>query len=346
MGGESRFDGDALCADVDGLAANTEYSVRVQACTSQGCGSSAPTQAVTRCAAPKQVVPAVLQPAARSIFVAWSPPAKANCEDTRYRLRYLPTGSLEEPIIVFTDRARNATISGLLPHREYSFQVEAINDVGATTGVFLATATLEAAPEAVAAPSLERKTDTEVFVSWAVPDSPNGVIVKYFVVLNGVDIVETTGTLHLARGLLPDTEYSFVLRACTAAGCTTGPAAIISTPTRPPAGLLAPSVSDVTGRAFRVTWAAPSQPNGIITGFTVNVRACTPGVLCSGPPTLRLDAAADARSAIIEQGVLPFTVYEVQVVATNKAGATSSVWTRSFSDNGVVTLLRTRAVGE
>lgn len=83
----------SLCATLDGLEPNTVYSLRVQACTSEGCGTSPTITATTRCAVPRSNVPSSLEPTATAVAVAWDAPATPRCSLTLYRLEVSAKGA-------------------------------------------------------------------------------------------------------------------------------------------------------------------------------------------------------------------------------------------------------------
>ena len=82
-------------------------------------------------------------------------------------------------------------------------------------------------PSSVQPPALVAESSTQIRVSWSLPLSPNGAIVRYTVFRVGGQ--DSTGEVQVASaptpgsalvgGLLPFVEYFFVLEACTALGC-------------------------------------------------------------------------------------------------------------------------------
>ena len=64
--------------------------------------------------------------------------------------------------------------------------------------------------------------------------------------------------------LMPYTEYSVSVAACTAGGCTRSLPTSTRTAPRIPAAQAPPTVTNVTTTSIDIAWTPPGQPNGKI----------------------------------------------------------------------------------
>ncbi|XP_029434051.1 ephrin type-A receptor 3 isoform X2 [Rhinatrema bivittatum] len=123
----------------------------------------------------------------------------------------------------------SVTVTDLLAHTNYTFEIEALNGVSGS-GVFsrqfaaVIITTNQAAPSPVTIIRKERTSRNSITLSWQEPDHPNGIILDYEVKYYEKE-QETSYTILRARGtnvsigaLKPDTTYVFQIRARTAAG--------------------------------------------------------------------------------------------------------------------------------
>ncbi|XP_029434050.1 ephrin type-A receptor 3 isoform X1 [Rhinatrema bivittatum] len=124
----------------------------------------------------------------------------------------------------------SVTVTDLLAHTNYTFEIEALNGVSGS-GVFsrqfaaVIITTNQAAPSPVTIIRKERTSRNSITLSWQEPDHPNGIILDYEVKYYEKQEQETSYTILRARGtnvsigaLKPDTTYVFQIRARTAAG--------------------------------------------------------------------------------------------------------------------------------
>ncbi|XP_017309367.1 ephrin type-A receptor 7 isoform X1 [Ictalurus punctatus] len=124
----------------------------------------------------------------------------------------------------------SVTISELLPHANYTFEVEAVNgvsDLSRTQRLFAAVsiATSQAAPSQVSEVIKERVLEHSVQLSWQEPEHPNGVITEYEIKYYEKDqkdriysTVKSKSTSATVNNLKPSTAYVFQIRAFTSAG--------------------------------------------------------------------------------------------------------------------------------
>ncbi|KAM9495713.1 ephrin type-A receptor 7 isoform 3-T3 [Clarias gariepinus] len=124
----------------------------------------------------------------------------------------------------------SVTISELLPHANYTFEVEAVNgvsDLSRTQRLFAAVsiATSQAAPSQVSEVIKERVQEHSIQLSWQEPEQPNGVITEYEIKYYEKDqkdriysTVKSRSTSATVNNLKPSTAYIFQIRAFTSAG--------------------------------------------------------------------------------------------------------------------------------
>lgn len=70
----------------------------------------------------------------------------------------------------------------LQPYTTYEYCVTAQNSVGSVASPWSLIRTLEAAPEAIQPPNAKATSAYSLFLSWAAPSIPHGIIVKYVII--------------------------------------------------------------------------------------------------------------------------------------------------------------------
>ncbi|XP_051951311.1 ephrin type-A receptor 7 isoform X1 [Xyrauchen texanus] len=157
------------------------------------------------------------------------------------------------------------TITDLLSHANYTFEVEAVNgvsDLSRTQRLFAAVsiATSQAAPSQVSEVIKERVQQHSVQLSWQEPEQPNGVITEYEIKYYEKDqkdriysTVKSKSTSATVNNLKPSTAYVFQIRAFTAAGYGTfGPRLEVTTK------------EESTGSGEQTTTVISSEQNPVI----------------------------------------------------------------------------------
>ncbi|XP_028824457.1 ephrin type-A receptor 7-like isoform X7 [Denticeps clupeoides] len=143
------------------------------------------------------------------------------------------------------------TITDLLAHANYTFEVEAVNgvsDLSRTQRLFasVSIATSQAAPSQVSELIKEKVQQRSVQLSWQEPEQPNGVITEYEIKYYEKDqkdriysTVKSKSTSATVNNLKPSTAYVFQIRAFTAAGYGTfGPRLEVTTKEEPSATIV------------------------------------------------------------------------------------------------------------
>ena len=218
------------------------------------------------------------------------------------------------------------------PGVQYSYILQANSEAGGTnstsTTIIMPLKTPQGIPPASNVTVLDAYS---IYVEWEAPNQPNGFIDQYFVLLNpgtkdedkiGVDLA----TNHVARGLLPYTEYTVRIQACVSGvenGCGTGPGQTVTTFEAPPMNQPPPRLTAKGPSLVYVEWGPPDNPNGIITQYQVlrrNSGAIDPGILIQAAPGM------DSSFNNAGPELIPYTEYEYRIVAVNAQGDTTSPW--------------------
>lgn len=112
---------------------------------------------------------------------------------------------------------------------------------------------------------------TSIEVSWVAPPSPNQPITRYEVFRNNQllrQVSAETTTIN-DENVRPSTTYSYFVRGFNDAGSSDSEAVSVTTEESAPSGVAAPSVTVISAEQVRVTWSAPSQPNGQIISYSL-----------------------------------------------------------------------------
>lgn len=334
--------GNRFTANVTGLSPFTVYLLEVEACNTAGCVFSDPVIVTTGEAAPQGLsAPFVAAFSARSVVVQWSVPSFPNGIVLFYYIQRILDNSGLAPVTVSKLSVKNLTrltffdSSGdLFPFTSYLYRIVAENSAGLSISPYSNVTTREAAPSGVIAPTVTPRSSTALDVTWNSPLQPNGIIVSYElkrvqtsdgqVVLRRFD-ANRFGTT--ATGLRPFTNYTFVLTACTAAGCKESDSALALTLEAPATGLNPPVVSPSTPRSptqLFVFWDAPSQPNGELVRYEL-YRKNIDSASGNGTAFQRVTLTDPTLTSIVDTGLNVYSRYQYQVVFVNRAGSTRSV---------------------
>ena len=311
--------------DVLGLAPNTQYFYRVQACNTAGCSPySTEANATTPQVAPGS--PSGLTATAVSaaqINLSWNA-ATGTVNAYRIERKTGAAGTYAKLDSVFSPTTTYQN-SGLAPATQYYYRVSACNTAGCSAPSTENNATtLPNPPSAPSGLTATTASSTQINIAWTA--SATGPVTRYYVERSTgggafavIDSLTSNNTSYQNSGLSPGTQYTYQVRACNAAGCSgySNTASATTTPVIPgvPTGLAASTVSDTQ---INLTWNAAtgfvesyllerrtSAPNSsqIIatlpantlsysnTGLTsatqyfYRVRACNTGAGCSNPST-------------------------------------------------------------
>ncbi|KAJ8007502.1 hypothetical protein DPEC_G00118160 [Dallia pectoralis] len=201
--------------------------------------SDPPNMACTRPpSAPRNAISNVNE---TSVFLEWAVPEETGGrKDIRYHIlcrkisvdsqRYEECDSAVRFLPERSGLRKNSVmVVDLLAHTNYTFEVEAVNDVSELTNadrqfVSLNVTTNQAAPSPVSVVRKENSRRNSISLSWQNPDRPNGIILEYEIKYfeknqdTSYTIIKSKQTEILADALKPSSVYIFQIRARTSAG--------------------------------------------------------------------------------------------------------------------------------
>jgi len=167
----------------------------------------------------------------RNVTASWQTPSMANGRITEYRLISTNSGNAAEVVncqgIIFMCK-----VGDLRPYTEYNFTVEACTNGGCARGNATTILTLPILPDFQPAPNVTSLLGGRaVTVEWDEPPEPNGRILRYELYMRAAPFT-SGGVLKFnsspahdsdqfnfrktnVTGLMPFTEYEFMVRAYT-----------------------------------------------------------------------------------------------------------------------------------
>ena len=176
-----------------------------------------------------------------------------------------------------------------------------------------------------------------IISSYNITRAPSNTFVISFPDITAPNVTYTDSTL------LPVTNYTYTITACTSAGCTTSVEATETTLEGPPTSLLPPTTETLSESSISVSWQPPAYPNGQLLGYRL-LRASIGYISSSPTPScceqLQKNISLDSNCALVSQspastlsytdtGLGAFSFYRYCVIVFNAAGSTHS----NFSDS-------------
>ncbi|XP_041108645.1 usherin [Polyodon spathula] len=199
------------------------------------------------------------------IQLNWKPPAQPNGIIIHYIILRDGSERFRGTEYSFTDTG------GIQPYQEYFYQLRVCTVVGCTDSSKVVAVTVQGVPENVHPPTVTALGPTDLQLSWRVPAKPNGIIKEYQVIQTGRGLIYTDGAGRMqctVTGLQPHTNYSFMVKACTSAGCSASQPSIGRTLQAAPQGVWSgPRHVVVSSDVVELYWNEPSKPNGIISQY-------------------------------------------------------------------------------
>ncbi|XP_066526697.1 usherin [Hoplias malabaricus] len=199
------------------------------------------------------------------IQLNWSPPMQPNGEILHYSILRDGQERYRGNEHSFTDAG------GIRPFQEYTYKLRACTSVGCTESSKVLVVTVQGVPEGLTPPAVRALGPTSLYISWTPASKPNGIIQEYHLNQTGVGLIHkhTHGEMeYTLTGLQPHTYYSFLLIACTAAGCGTSNISTAHTLEDAPEGVwMVPRHVLVNSSSVELYWSEPSKPNGLLTQY-------------------------------------------------------------------------------
>ncbi|KYO43601.1 usherin isoform J [Alligator mississippiensis] len=308
----------------------TLYTLALEACTVAGCTRSSPQPIQTDEAPPaSQLAPVIQSVNATNIELSWSEPINPNGKIIHYEVIHRCTkenasgnrATTVDEKIVFTEYnvGSNTFIyndKGLQPWTRYEYKIRVWNSAGYADSSWSVAKTSQAAPKGLAAPKLYHVAHkpNKVLISWVSPEEPNGVLQSYKLQRN--DILypfsfDAKTFNYTEEDLLPYSEYSYAVVACTMGGCSTSELAKIRTLEAAPALVNPPSLQAISATQINASWSPPQVQNGEITKYILKLNNEEYFV---GKSLLSL----------LISNLQPYTQYDFSLVVCTNGGCTSS----------------------
>jgi predicted phage tail protein len=278
-----------------GLTTGTTYIYRISAINSVGT-SNPSTEAVatpTKTSSPPKNIPpnpptnlTATTYSGTQINLSWNPPASNGGPPViGYKIQYsLDSGSFTNLISNSGTAATGYSHTGLSTGHTYTYEVFAINSVGASNSSSSASAVtiqVSSAPYAPTSLTANPASSTSISLSWTVPQNDGGSqITGYKIEVKiGSDsytvLVANTGsssTSYLHKGLITGTTYTYRVSAINSIGTSVPSyeASAIPTKTYVPSDVTAIAVSPTQ---IILSWIPPSETYGqVINGYRIDQK--------------------------------------------------------------------------
>ncbi|XP_059204973.1 usherin [Centropristis striata] len=271
---------------VEGLSPWSRHILRLQACTAQGCGKGPMVEMRTLEMAPEgPILLELTNQSSRSLRARWTAPPRPN-GNLSYTLYYKSKDG-DGVLDGSTAAGGWLSVTDLQPYTNYSFWIRGCNTQGCVESLPLSVTTPPAAPDGLSPPSLAHATSASLNVSWSAPAHSNAPgPLRYSLQMRTspqrpvIRLMEnaTDSFSYHVEGLSPYNQYMFRVVVSHMHGQTVGPWAALRTAEDSPGPVDTPTVSGLHPRSVTITWAPPSQPNGIIINYTIYI---CPNSICS-----------------------------------------------------------------
>ncbi|XP_053568734.1 usherin [Bombina bombina] len=225
----------------------------------------------------------------------------------------------------------HAEVFGLLPATIYDICIEVINSAGKMSSPWIFVQTLEASPSGLNNFTVEKKeTGRALLLKWQEPKRTNGILKMYNIFSDAH--LEYSGLTHqfLFRRLESYTNYTLVLEACTAAGCTRTFPQIIQTDEASPISQAPPEAQLLNSSKIELKWSPPIHPNGKVTHYNIIKRSEQANSSRKTRDEKIIYTEIETDRTIFkytDEELHPWTSYEYKIRAWNSAGHTDSLWT-------------------
>ncbi|XP_055085949.1 usherin [Periophthalmus magnuspinnatus] len=262
----SPHEGETFSYTVTGLRPWTQYEFSIQTYNPAGHTQSPWATVMTRQAPPRGLAPPTVshvpgRPTELRVF--WTAPMEPNGVLQSYRIirnNISFAFSFDPTVLSYSDE-------DLSPFSKYSYAVTACTSEGCVTSPYTNITTLEAPPAAVEVPIMNNITSSSIRVVWSEPRTQNGEVTEYVLRLNDEEVYRGSHLHTDLSDLQPHMFYQLSLEACTRGGCSTSAVVSARTDEAPPTGLASPSLKVTGSDSVEISWSAPEQPNGIVTGY-------------------------------------------------------------------------------
>jgi usherin len=248
-----------------------------------------------------------------ALQITWQTPDRPNGIIQSYQLQRnnsvpLSFTAIEEKKYIDTD---------LIAFTYYKYTITVCSGGGCTTSEPTIARTKESAPLKVTPPTLFAVNSRSLRITWQRPQITTGEISAYQLHMNDIVIYEGMDLQYVATGLVPFTDYTFKLTACTTGGCTDSGEVMGKPDDDVPRNLSPPILRVMSSSSIEISWQEPEYPNGVITSYDVrrNERLIyTESVSVSG----------SLRTTYTDYNLESGVEYSYVVLARNRKGSVES----------------------
>ncbi|XP_030630773.1 LOW QUALITY PROTEIN: usherin [Chanos chanos] len=331
--------GNTTTYTADMLQPFHNYTLQLEACTEAGCTLSDQSHNLQTPPAPPEGVaaPLLFSDTPTSVLLTWEAPARANGRLDTYRLERRVTGTQQVSTVatLSADRPRTYldTSASLSPWTSYEYRLVATTlNGGSNSSKWARVTTKPSRPAGLLPPQAQVLGPDTVQVTWTPPLIANGEIEHYEIRMPDPVISLTNASVlnYTVTRLMPYTNYSITVLACTAGGghaggCTESLPTYVTTLPTIPQGLTPLSVVAVSESFLAVSWQPPTRPNGPHIRYEL-LRQKTRQPLASSPPEdLNRWRTVYAGTKLFheDKGLSRFTWYQYKLLVYNDVGYVS-----------------------
>ncbi|CAN2387435.1 maintenance of animal organ identity [Pristimantis euphronides] len=323
-----------------GLTPYTSYRYLLEGCTSAGCSlSKEPLVIETLPDAPSHVLPPDLHSdSPTSVVIRWKPPLHPNGIIESFSIeRRLKGSDHVETIMTVPGNHQMQYIdqsSDINPWKTYDYRVAVTTFNGGTNcSAWAEVTTRPSRPVGVQPPEVTILGPYTAKVTWIPPLRPNGDIRSYEIRMPEPRALLTDPTVltYIMTNLIPNTNYSVTIVACSGGGshhggCTESSPTYVSTQSAPPEGIWPLSVVAVSDTFIAVSWQPPVRPNGPDIRYELLRRTILQPLTSNPPEDLNLwqNIYSGTQWFCEDKGLSRYTFYEYKLIVYNSVGYTSS----------------------
>lgn len=248
--------------------------------------------------------------------VRWAPPLSDGGSPITAYIVIPIIGQSYQPAQFFGPESTTRIVTGLTNGTRYRFKIQALNDGGASTGVY----TGEIAPGSPLAPATAsvRPGNGSATLKWTPPTSDNSWPVSAYVVTPYIGVTAQPSTTFntpaltgTVTGLTNGTPYTFRVAAVNQYGAglqaVTG-SIVVGSPNSPPTASAVPGVASAT-----VKWTVPADNGSPITGYVVTPYL---GATAQAPRVFNSTATQQVVTGLTSGAQYTFRVAAVNAVGT------------------------------
>uniref|UniRef100_A0A8B9U5J2 Usherin n=1 Tax=Anas zonorhyncha TaxID=75864 RepID=A0A8B9U5J2_9AVES len=310
---------------VTNLIPYTNYSVTLIACTGGdgflgGCTESLPTSVTTPSTVPQGISPLSVTPISESfIALSWQPPLRPNGPHLRYELL---RRKIQQPLAsnppedlnlwhnIYSGTQWFYEDKGLSRYTTYEYKLIVHNEVGYTSSEEVIATTLAGLPEKGSIIIARAVNHTAVEVEWSKPTLQDlqGDVMYYILFLNSTADrrslrIQANENYTVIGDLQPNTEYQIFFQVFNGAHSINSEVVRVTTSDGEPEGMFPPEVVIINSTAVRVIWTSPSNPNGVVTEYSIYVN------------NKQYKTGMNEPGSFLLADLSPFTVYNIQIEA-------------------------------